>query len=415
MPTGEQFATNVPQTFLASPVAAAATSIPVLSSSSWPATPFTAIFGIGTSLQEAIHVTNVSGTTWTATRGYDGTVAQNQPLNQTITHGTIGLHFRELRSHIDASGPTDASSESVHGLLTGQVVGTSESQTLTNKALTAPTISGTVGGGATYSSPTITTATFSGNQAMGSGAWSGTGNITMNWHNASGKTGATNNPLTISGGTNGGPPTTGTFAVGDIVFDVLYGIIWGCTGAGTPGTWKPLNGTVLANTLSLSGVNTVTATLPTVLTPYFNNMRIVFGGSTSSAGVDFENLRLRFNGDTAANYCSEYTGLLSTGVQSNLASAADTSMIVGLSGGSLTAGARGNFVIDVPFYKTAVTLRGAIYNGEVHKSVAATTSSFSVTGAGAWSGAAAITSVTLLNQTSGTWSANSSAEIWLTV
>lgn len=179
MPTGEQFGTNVPQTFLASPVAAGATSIPVLSSASWPAAPFTAAFGIGTSLQEAIHVTNVSGTTWTVTRGYDGTVAQNQPLNQTVTHVDIGLHFREFRAHIDTGTSPDSQSEDIHGIGSGNsVVGTGTLQTLTGKTLTSPVIN----------TPSINSGTYSGPQNMGTGVWSGNGSIqnngTTDWFNA---------------------------------------------------------------------------------------------------------------------------------------------------------------------------------------------------------------------------------------
>lgn len=165
MPTGEHFGTNVPQTTMTAPSAAGNTAITVNSSSQWPATPFTAVLGIGTSLQEAVYVTNVSGVTWTATRGYAGTISQNQPLNQTVTHADVGVHFTEFRSHLDSAGPLDASSMPVHGLTNtagNVVVGTKESQTLTNKSLT---------------SPTITTATFSGNQALGSGTWSGTATV----------------------------------------------------------------------------------------------------------------------------------------------------------------------------------------------------------------------------------------------
>src|ERR1035437_445025 len=38
------------------------------------------------------------------------------------------------------------------------------------------------------------------------------------------------------GGTAAGPPTTGTFAVGDFVV-TAEGLVWACTSAGTPGTW----------------------------------------------------------------------------------------------------------------------------------------------------------------------------------
>ena len=40
-----------------------------------------------------------------------------------------------------------------------------------------------------------------------------------------------------AGATAGGPPTTGTFAVGDFVLDRALGDAWLCTAAGTPGTW----------------------------------------------------------------------------------------------------------------------------------------------------------------------------------
>ena len=140
MPTGQQYATNVPQTTLASSVNNSATTITVGSSASWPSTPFTAVFDLGNSNQEPIDVTNVSGTTWTVVRAIDGTSPFAHASGVTITHCDIARDFRESRSHIDATGPTDSVSHAVHGLTTGAVVGTSESQTLTNKTLTAPNV-----------------------------------------------------------------------------------------------------------------------------------------------------------------------------------------------------------------------------------------------------------------------------------
>src|SRR5690242_16820544 len=127
MPTGQQYATNVPQTFITSSIVAGATSITVNSSTGWPSTPFTFAFGIGTSTQEACDCTNVSGTTWTIVRGIDGTAAQAQPNNQTVTHVDIGRDFREARTHMDAS-------TGVHGVA-GAVLGTTDAQTATNKNL----------------------------------------------------------------------------------------------------------------------------------------------------------------------------------------------------------------------------------------------------------------------------------------
>lgn len=158
MPTGQQYGTNVPQTFLTTAIGSTTTSFTVNSSTSWPATPFTAVFGIGTSTQEAIDVGTVTGNTWSnVTRGIDGTLAQNQPINQTITHADIGRDFREARSHIDASGGTDASGHNVHGInVLSQVVGTQDIQTLSGKTLSAPIINSPVIGNTTAGGLTST-------------------------------------------------------------------------------------------------------------------------------------------------------------------------------------------------------------------------------------------------------------------
>lgn len=181
MPTGQQYSSTAPQTSITSGVSSTATAITVASNTGWPTTtPFTAVFGIGTALQEAFDVVGgASGDNWTIVRGVDGTLAQAQPANQTVTHADIARDFREARAHIDATGPTDTQSHAVHGLSTGAVVGTSDVQTLTNK---------TISGG-----------TFTGAQAMGSGAWSGTGGITndgtTDWFNVKAH-GATGNGTT---------------------------------------------------------------------------------------------------------------------------------------------------------------------------------------------------------------------------
>jgi hypothetical protein len=157
MPTGQQYATNVPQTSLTSAITAIATSISVASSASWPSTPFTAVFALGQSTQEPIDVTNVSGTTWTITRAIDGTTAFAQAANTTITHADIGRDFREARAHIDASSTPDSTGAAVHGLASSShVVGTTDTQILTNKTITSPSIGGTVAGGASYTSPSLT-------------------------------------------------------------------------------------------------------------------------------------------------------------------------------------------------------------------------------------------------------------------
>jgi len=155
MPTGQQYATNVPQTTLTGAINASATSFSVASSASWPAVPFTAVLDIGTSTQEPVDVTAIVGTTWTVTRNIDGTTGFSHAIGATVTHADIGRDFREARAHIDTTGGTDSTGKAVHGT-TSAVVGKDDAQTLTNKTLTSPTINGTVPGGASYTSPSLT-------------------------------------------------------------------------------------------------------------------------------------------------------------------------------------------------------------------------------------------------------------------
>lgn len=61
---------------------------------------------------------------------------------------------------------------------------------------------------------------------------------------ASGKTGATSNPVILAGGTTSGPPSTGTHVAGEVVVDAT-GLIWYCTAGGTPGTWVDKYGNVV--------------------------------------------------------------------------------------------------------------------------------------------------------------------------
>ncbi len=63
-----------------------------------------------------------------------------------------------------------------------------------------------------------------------------TGEVTATDYKASGLTGATAASRYV-GGTTSGPPTSGTFAVGDFAIDQT-GREWICIAAGTPGTWK---------------------------------------------------------------------------------------------------------------------------------------------------------------------------------
>jgi hypothetical protein len=137
MPTGQQYATNVPQTTLVAGITSGQTVFTVASSAGWPAAPFTAVLQLGESLQEPIDVTNVAGASWTVTRAIDSTTPLAHAANATVTHGDIGRDFREARAHMDTG-------VAQHGLTGGSsIVGTLDTQTLSQKTLVAPIITGT--------------------------------------------------------------------------------------------------------------------------------------------------------------------------------------------------------------------------------------------------------------------------------
>ena len=139
---------------------------------------FTVVIDPDTALEEIVDVTAVSTNTLTITRGVDASTGQAHSAGAVVRHMAIGRDYREANTHIEAT--------TGHGA-TGAVVGTTNTQTLTNKTLTTPTIT----------SPTIT----------GTGAIAGTftGNLTGN---------VTGNVSGTSGSTTGNAGTATALATG---------------------------------------------------------------------------------------------------------------------------------------------------------------------------------------------------------
>jgi microcystin-dependent protein len=128
---------NAPATTLASSCSAGATSISLTSVTGFPITyPYILILDKGTASEEVVLVTAGAGTTLTVTRGYDGTAAFSHSVGANVVHGISAIDPREANAHVNAT-------TGVHGL-TGAVVGTSDSQTLTNKTISVDnnTVSG---------------------------------------------------------------------------------------------------------------------------------------------------------------------------------------------------------------------------------------------------------------------------------
>jgi hypothetical protein len=102
--------------------------------------PYTLVIDPDTNKEELVKVTaSGGGTTLTVTRGEDSTSNVAHSAGATVRHVVSGQDFNEFSAHIgSAAVPTTAG---VHGI-TGNVVGDTDTQVLTNKTLTSPTING---------------------------------------------------------------------------------------------------------------------------------------------------------------------------------------------------------------------------------------------------------------------------------
>ena len=92
---------------------------------------FTVVIDPDTALEEIVDVTAVSTNTLTITRAIDQSTGQAHSAGAVVRHMAIGRDYREANTHIEAT--------TGHGA-TGAVVGTTNTQTLTNKTLTSPVL-----------------------------------------------------------------------------------------------------------------------------------------------------------------------------------------------------------------------------------------------------------------------------------
>lgn len=100
--------------------------------SGWPSAPCFAVLDFGAASPEVVLVQSIGVGTMTILRGQGSTSAAIHTAGATITHMAVALDYSEANAHVNAS-------TGVHGA-TGAVVGTTDTQTLTNKTLTSPGI-----------------------------------------------------------------------------------------------------------------------------------------------------------------------------------------------------------------------------------------------------------------------------------
>lgn len=162
--------------------------IQVASTTGFPGSlPYTLAIDYGASAMELVEVTSVAGLNLTVTRAVDGTSAASHNSGAAVRHVSSARDFTDSRTHEAAIG-------AVHGL-TGDIVGTTDTQTLTNKTINGAALSGTFSGSPTFSGAP----TFSGGGTL-TGTFAGT-------HTYSGA-------VTFSGvaNLNGGGALVGTFS-----------------------------------------------------------------------------------------------------------------------------------------------------------------------------------------------------------
>ena len=124
------YSSSAKKTILQSPVDAGDTILLVLAVSDFPPNyPYTLILDRDTLDEEVVEATGATGTSFTVTRGVDGTTAVAHSSGSSVEHGTSARDFQESDQH-------RSTSENVHGIDLGSlVVGTIDVQTLTNKTL----------------------------------------------------------------------------------------------------------------------------------------------------------------------------------------------------------------------------------------------------------------------------------------
>lgn len=128
MANARYYSSIAQQTTLTSGVTNSGTSLQVASTAGFPGSlPYIIALDYGTATEELVLVTGVAGLTLTVTRSYDGTAGSSHNPGAVVRHVSSAIDFTDSRTH-------EASTSGVHGV-SGNVVGTSDTQNLSNKTL----------------------------------------------------------------------------------------------------------------------------------------------------------------------------------------------------------------------------------------------------------------------------------------
>lgn len=199
--------------------------------------PFTMVIDPDTVSEEIVTVTGApTGSVYPITRGGDGTTATTHLIGSVVKHMVTARDLQDAQNHIEATSGgyaitndgQGATTHSLHGIASGEgaVVGTLKAQSLTNKAISASSISGTITNTGVISGGTISGATISGSTSI---ADTMTNNGTIVNALTLNNTGTINNNNSINnaGGTISGgimTPTTLTTAGATLTTPVIASI-----------------------------------------------------------------------------------------------------------------------------------------------------------------------------------------------
>jgi hypothetical protein len=294
--TVRKYSSRSQQTTLSSPITNTATNMTVVNGASimggktlTGTQTYTVVIDPDTALEEIVDVTLYSsGNSLTITRGVDGPTPGTGVAHSAgalVRHMAIGRDYQEANDHIE-------NTTTAHGV-TGAVVGTTNTQTLTYKTLTSPTITGT---GAIAG-------TFTGNL---------TGNVTGNVTGSSGST--SGNAATV---TNGVYTTdTGTVTSEMIANDTIVNADVNTAAA------------IAYSKLNLTG---------TIVNADITNDTITNAKINTAAAIDWTKLGISSTvSATEIGYVDGVTSAIQTQLDSKLATATATSTYAPLASPALT-------------------------------------------------------------------------------
>lgn len=114
-------------TTLTTAVGSTDTSLVVAAISGYPSSfPYTLVIDPDTAKEELVTVSAAAGTTFTVARGADGTTGVSHDIGAVVKHAVSARDYSDAQTHIAATA--------AHGVA-GSVVGTTDTQTLTNKTI----------------------------------------------------------------------------------------------------------------------------------------------------------------------------------------------------------------------------------------------------------------------------------------